>query len=740
MVGPKKSKKPAAPTKKPAKKPAKKAAAPTNKPAKPAAKPAASSSLPKAFVQALAKAAKVDGRFCYGLPHYEVSAKLKFSLVEPGDMELFEENDVDTDETPGWIPFASLGEESQFLAIHTDAPYRVGMWEHETGQIHDVWPSLEEFTSRALASKKDKTPYELLDKVLDKTSELVDADAYAKALELLEPAIAKLPSVSTTKRDEQLARLNNLWGLALQGVGRLDEAFAAFERAAAAGEDYAQLNIMDMLLEKRNDPAGVLVRARAMRDGYLTAYERTWTAIYIALASLALGDAATAETELRDIVGRYAIKDAAMVTAAREKLEEYANEGKPNAAVAKGFLAWLAPKSYDAIAPAEATANRAWWAALHPKVREALLEAVKLEVDGEPTDAQIAQCLDAESCHTEDEAKIDDVTPYLRLRNLQRLSFYGDPESIEPLRALPKLEYLTIDNMVIKDFAWPSRAQRDLWVAAEKADQRGMEKALAAGADVNAHSHDWGKTAFHLIPFGDEHRPLALWLVEHGADPYAGNHGDGESYQVEWWPEDMKARAFAAMKKFGHAPIADSPWREVSAQRVHRVASFEKPGVHVEDKDLDDGDSLVAEWPSDVTLQMAPPKKDDKIADVMNVKYDEIVVSEKVAEVLRADRNIELLPVRLVKHDKKPVPGTWYFVNPLAKDCLIPEKCHFQWNHIDPDSASALCSYAIDPARVGDAQMFRPTILNTRPMIVTKALADKLAAFGDCVRITTLKR
>lgn len=100
------------------------------------------------------------------MPHYGLSVKLKFDLVELGDMDLFEENEVDADKWTGWIPFAYVAKEPLFLAIHTETPYRVGMWEHENGKIYDVWASLDDFTGRVLESKKDKTPYELLDKLL----------------------------------------------------------------------------------------------------------------------------------------------------------------------------------------------------------------------------------------------------------------------------------------------------------------------------------------------------------------------------------------------------------------------------------------------------------------------------------------------------------------------------------------------------------------------------------------------
>ena len=136
---------------------------------------------------------------------------------------------------------------------------------------------------------------------------------------------------------------------------------------------------------------------------------------------------------------------------------------------------------------------------------------------------------------------------------------------------------------------------------------------------------------------------------------------------------------------------------------------------------------------------MEPPKKDDKLYDVMRVKYDNAVVSEKVAAVLRGQPNIELLPVTLVDHGGKPRAEKYFFLNPLAIDCLVIESCHVQWNHIDPDSASELAAIVIDPARVGAATMFRPTIMNSRPTIVTRELAEKLAGF-EGVRISYLKR
>jgi tetratricopeptide (TPR) repeat protein len=681
------------------------------------------------------RAAAIEGRFCYGLPLYERNAKLEFRLVTLGDLQLFEDNEVDRDQWAGWIPFATLGTEPQFLCIQTAAPHAVGVWEHEDGEVHTAWDSLDEFAARALASKRDKTIYEQLDALLEQARALIHADREAEALALLEPACAQLPP--TAKRDEQLATLYNFLGLALKGLDRPDDAVAAFEHAAAAGDRSANLNIMAMLLEIYREPRRALDLARSVQArGCWTAYECTWVAIYVAQAALDLGDVATAEQELRELLGVYQISDPVQIVTARTALEDYIAEQRPGAAAAQGFLAWFAPKVY-AVSSAEAAVNRAWWDALAPALRAKLFEEVKLE--GEPdeaTDEQIARCLDTEACDLEEEdGAFDDLTPFLRLTNLQRLSFTGDPDSLEPLRALSKLARLTINGNVVKDFAWPSRAQRDLWKAAAAGSREDMQRALVAGAAIDARTPDEGKTAFHHV----EDEELALWLVEQGADPYAGNHGDGGGFQVEYWEEARKQRAFAAMAKFGHPPIEDSPWRELAVESRPKGASFLRPSFKIDGKSFDKGDSLVAVWPADASLAMRPPQREHEIHDVMRVQYDDAVVSERVAAVLRADPNIELLPITLLDHGNQPVPGTWYFVNPLVKECLVIDRCAPSWNHIDPDSATEIASFVIDPGRVGDAQLFRPAVLNARPMIATRALADQLARF-DGVRLAPLKR
>ena len=110
--------------------------------------------VPRELEQAVKKASKhVDGRYVYGLPQYGLNVKMKIKLVALGDMKLFEENDIDVDENPHWLPFAMFKGESQFLAIGTEAPYPVAMWEHEDGNFYPVWGTFDDFVSKVIEQK-----------------------------------------------------------------------------------------------------------------------------------------------------------------------------------------------------------------------------------------------------------------------------------------------------------------------------------------------------------------------------------------------------------------------------------------------------------------------------------------------------------------------------------------------------------------------------------------------------------
>lgn len=691
--------------------------------------------VPDALTELVAKSARqIDGKYCYGLPHYSPANKLQLTLVKLGAMELFEENDVDVEENPDWIPFAHLKDEPQFLCVSTAAPYPVGMWEHENGKIYSVWPSIDDLVKRVL-SKKDRTPFELFVKTLEKVSKLVDRKAYGDALGLVEPAMQMLIGVPGAK-DADLARAWNLYGLALKGVKRFADARVAFEKSAEAGDNYAILNILDQLADEENNPQGVIEHALAARGRrYFDDYGRVWVARYLASAYLETGEPAKAEAELRGIVAQYGVKDVKKVDEARTGIEEYIAKGGKGAAAAREFVGWLKPKSFE-VTPDQAKVNQAWWKGLPDGMRTKLLEEISKEDEDSPSDPDIARCLDVESLNLDEDDGTFETSealgPLLRLTGLRRLGFYGTPESIEPLRSLTKLERLNINNQVTKNFAWPAPGDRALWTAAATGDKKAIEKALAAGAEIRARDGA-GEDALQKVAQTHDVE-LCVWLIGKGADPWAGCHG--ESNCMYFFGDGDKATLEAAAAQ-ANVPHPDKdPWRELTVGREPKCANFIAPKIDLE---LDDGTSLAATWPKEVKIEMEAPKRDDKLYDVLRVGYSNAVVSAKVADVLRADPNIELLPVILIDHAKKPRPEKYFFLNPLAIDCLEIENCFPQWNHIDSDSASEIAAYAIDPAKVGAATMFRPTIVNSRPMIVAKALAEKLKGFSG-VAIGYLKR
>lgn len=699
-------------------------------------------SAPAALIAAVEQhLARVKNKYCYGLPHYAKTAKLKVVPVRIGSRALFDENDVDEEASEGWLPFAALADEAQFLAIRTEAPFAVAMWEHETGEFMPLAPSVEAFAASLLPNKKSKTPYEVLEEALDAVSAQVDADRHAEALVAIERLAASVPTIETDVEDEALGRINNLWGLALNGVGRHADAIAAFERARRAKDHNARLNILDTLLEHTREPARALAMVIAAKDeGYLGAYEAFWLAMYHAIAALDLGDPQTAEAQLRAIVEKHRISDPAKVNEARERIESYARDGRPGAENAQQFASWIVPKSY-AVTAEQAAENRAFWRSLPAAVRNAVCDELSTKeraVSGDDaSDEDIARSFDVTRLELDDESPINDPAIFTRFTELTRLEFYGDPDSLEPLRALTKLARLKVNGRHVQRFAWPSRAQRALWVAAQRGDREAIARALAEGADMHARSSDHGRGAIHYAT--DGHRAdLVCWLIERGADPWSGSHLERGSGVLQYFGDSDTKKILAAAEKAGVRPIESEPFRSFSYQRVVRGASFESPRLSLSAA-IDDGKPLLHEWPSDVVLTMSKPKSDNKLADVMGIGYSDLVVSERVAELLRGDGHIELLPVTLARHDGSKVDGTYYIPNPPSRDCLVVDRCYPSWNIIDDESIDEIAAWVIDVDKTEGASMFRPARLNSAPILVTRALAEKLAGF-DAAQIETLSR
>jgi hypothetical protein len=656
--------------------------------------------------------AKLEGKYVWGLPHYTLDSKFKLNLVELGDLDLFEENEVDTDEIGPWLPLAVFDkDEPQFLCVSTKAPFAVGMWEHETGKVHPLAESLDALAKSVLAKKSDKTPFEKLAKDLEKAAKLINDDKKAAALKLLEPVMATLPTPIEGRAydDDDQARAWNLYGMALEGVKRLPEAKVAYERAIAAGDDYAMLNLLDMF-EDAEDPKSLLASGLKLReDGVWDPYVKIWLARYLAVGYAASGKAKQAEAELRDSAAEFGVKEADKLTKARESLIEYIGKGKPGSKLLAKWVDAYKPASYQ-VTPGQAKGLRAWWKALPEPLRKTLLKQVNKQTDDDET---IARTKDVTSIYVR-EGTFDDVTIFLDFPNLESLSFDGDPDSIEPLRALNKLERLSINNDVIKNFEWPSRATREFWKACEAGDQKAVEKALKAGADL----HSRGRSGSNAFDLARTNPALQTWLVAKGVDPWAGSEFDDGTRLGQ------ADTTYAAEANKAGIPHPDQdPWRELGSGGAPGSATFE-----FQSKDsLDDGISLKGKFPKTAKLKMAAPKRDNKLHDLHSIGYHSgLVVSERLAKLLEGP-NVEIFPVTIVDHAGKVRPEKYFFVNPLAIKAMVIEKCFPSWNHIDPESMSGAAAFVIDAKRVGKAKLFRLAETNHHHVIIASDLAAKLA-------------
>ena len=241
-------------------------------------------------------------------------------------------------------PLAEL-DGAAFLVISKKSPYRVGMWEHENGEIYAVWSSFADFASKVI-DKRDKTPFAKFEKALDQAEKLIDGDKFARALALLAPYMKAPPkSADDLDDDYYTARAFNLFGLSLKGVKRLREARKAFEMAIEAGDEYAILNLLDLYEDTHDSQALIACALQARKRMQLDAYCQIWIARYLAVAYASIGRVARGTAELRAIADEYRTTEVDKLAAARTSIVNYLRESHPNKEAARGYVDLLAPKS-----------------------------------------------------------------------------------------------------------------------------------------------------------------------------------------------------------------------------------------------------------------------------------------------------------------------------------------------------------------------------------------------------------
>ena len=142
------------------------------------------------------------------------------------------------------------------------------------------------------------------------------------------------------------------------------------------------------------------------------------------------------------------------------------------------------------------------------------------------------------------------------------------------------------------------------------------------------------------------------------------------------------------------------------------------------------GVSVIADWPDDARLRMNPERSDDTILtdDLRNLE-SMIVASGRLAEVLRKEGfdELELLPVTIINHKKKPIKEPYFIIHPLNPiACIDKARSKLEMSPISPGHIAQAYKLALDEKKINKGrQIFRVAGL-AGPVFVSRELAAKL--------------
>ena len=392
-------------------------------------------------------------------------------------------------------------------------------------------------------------------------------------------------------------------------------------------------------------------------------------------------------------------------------------------------------QAQEVVAPEAGPEVRAWWSGLPPEMQSALIEAA--DIPSAASDRDLGLVLQIKALQLK-KPEFDSVEPFLPLRDLEALTFAGDPDSIEPLRALPKLEVLTIGRTYIHAFAWPSRAQRDLWKALATRNLDEVDAAIARGASLSARDSDgWGPLALACI--GADGSTVRLFefcraLVERGADPWATRYGyshPGDLFRMpqcadpeRFYFDESERQALAeTATRAGVVHPDESPWRTLEATGGTR---FERPDFVADLKTK----CWAKRWPGPSKARYRM-ESEGELHDFCRGN----IVSERLAQALEGNPDIELLPISILDPRGKPRKGRYFLLRSTRSvDCLVLDSCFPKWRRFlgEAPFVEDVAAFVIDPSKVEGRRLF--TISNTgdfSPFIVTRALAAELSGMTN---------
>lgn len=146
------------------------------------------------------------------------------------------------------------------------------------------------------------------------------------------------------------------------------------------------------------------------------------------------------------------------------------------------------------------------------------------------------------------------------------------------------------------------------------------------------------------------------------------------------------------------------------------------------------GVELLNGWPPDAYFQMDPEfPRNIGLADNLLSASGLVVISDPLRQFLegKSAANIQFLPVGIMNHKGKLVPGSHFILNPiLPQDCLDLGKSEPAYYNVSPTEIRRVKRLVLDPKRIDpEVSIFR--IKNFwSPVVIKAQLANAILAAG----------
>lgn len=445
-----------------------------------------------------------EGTSAYAIPYRSATDKLPVRFDPHAAWDILGSYGDSLPQTASFVPLAVLGrggDNECFAVDPRSAGFPVYFFEHEAG-FHAFAPSLDSFLKRLL-KKGEKSPFDKLEKAVEKAETLNEKEKHKEVVALLEPAVEGLPQLKYGDGGaDDLARAYNFLGLAYRDLKREEDAIVVFERAKGLCEDNATLNLIS-LYEDRKDFAKAIAtgedlrtRAYAGRDPY----EWFWARNYLGRCYLRTGDVVRATRAYHEIHAKLAIAHPKYMAEARVGLEQVVGEGGRRADDAKAILGWFTAT----VKPTESEAKqtRAWWTGLAEPVRHALSKSASLEAD--PSDEALALLVRTERLDL-DGAKVADLAFLAAFSRVDHVDAEKHAlADLSTLPAMPKLEYLSLAEGKLESLEGIERVPNVEYLRLEKnklssiADLAKVPRLRELKLDDNRQIDDLGPLSEHV--------------------------------------------------------------------------------------------------------------------------------------------------------------------------------------------------------------------------------------------------